>query len=52
MEESEMTTPPMEEAEGDAEMTPREVGTKYSKLRDLVERKGIDLMNILEKLKR
>jgi hypothetical protein len=43
---------PMQEAEGDAEMTPREVGTKDPDLRDLVEREGIDLPNILEQWKR
>jgi hypothetical protein len=34
---------PMQEAEGDAEMTPSEVGTEDPDLRDLVEREGIDL---------
>jgi hypothetical protein len=43
---------PMQEAKGDAEMTPREVGTKYPELKDLVEREGIYLMNILEQWKR
>jgi hypothetical protein len=43
---------PMQEAEGDAEMAPRELGTEYPKLRDLVQREGIDLMNILEQWKR
>jgi hypothetical protein len=43
---------PMQEAEGDAEMTPNEVGTEDPELRDLVEREGIDLMNILEQWKR
>jgi hypothetical protein len=33
-------------------MTPREVGTEDLKLRDLVEREGIDLTNILEQWKR
>jgi hypothetical protein len=42
----------MQDAEGDAEMTPREVGTKDPDLRDLVEREGIDLPNILEQWKR
>jgi hypothetical protein len=32
-------------------MTPREVGTEYPDLRDLVEREGIDLSNILEQWK-
>ena len=39
---------PMQEAEGDAEMTPSEVGTEDPNLRDLVEREGIDILNILE----
>jgi hypothetical protein len=43
---------PMQEAEGDAEMTPSEVGTEDPDLRDLVEREGIDLPNILEQWKR
>jgi hypothetical protein len=43
---------PMKEAKGDAEMTPSEVGTKDPDLIDLVEREGIDLLNILEKWKR
>jgi hypothetical protein len=42
----------MQEAEGDAEMTPSEVGTEDPELRDLVEREGIDLTNILEQWKR
>jgi hypothetical protein len=42
----------MQDAEGDAEMTPSEVGTEYPDLRDLVEREGIDLSNILEQWKR
>jgi hypothetical protein len=42
----------MQDGEGDAEMTLREVGTKYPDLRDLVEREGIDLSNILEQWKR
>jgi hypothetical protein len=42
---------PMQEVEGDVEMTPREVGTKYTDLRDLVEREGIDILNILEQWK-
>ena len=33
-------------------MTPSEVGTKDPDLRDLVEREGIDLPNILEQWKR
>jgi hypothetical protein len=43
---------PMQDAEGEVEMTSREVGTEYPELRDLVEREGIDIMNILEKWKR
>ena len=45
-------TTPMQEVEGDAEMIPSEVGTKDPDLRDLVERGGIDLSNILEQWKR
>jgi hypothetical protein len=43
---------PMQDAEGEVEMTPSEVGTEDLELRDLVEREGIDLMNILEQWKR
>ena len=43
---------PMKEAEGDVEMTPSKIGTKDPELRDLVEREGIDLTNILEQWKR
>jgi hypothetical protein len=43
---------PMQEEEGDVEMTPSEVGTEDLDLRDLVEREGIDLPNILEQWKR
>jgi hypothetical protein len=39
---------PMQEADGDAEMTPSEVGTEDPDLRDIVERERIDLPNILE----
>jgi hypothetical protein len=42
----------MQDAEGDAEMTLSEVGTEDPDLRDLVEREGIDLPNILEQWKR
>ena len=42
----------MQEVEGDAEMIPSEVGTKDPDLRDLMEREGIDLPNILEQWKR
>jgi hypothetical protein len=43
---------PMQEVDGDVEMTPSEVGTKDPDLRDIVEREGIDLPNILEQWKR
>jgi hypothetical protein len=43
---------PMQEADGDVEMTPSEVGTEDPDLRDIVEREGIDLPNILEQWKR
>ena len=43
---------PMQEADGDSEMTPSEVGIEDLDLRDIVERKGIDLPNILEQWKR
>jgi hypothetical protein len=43
---------PMQEVEGDAEMTPSKVGTEYPDLKDLVEREGIDLPEILEQWKR
>jgi hypothetical protein len=43
---------PMQEADGDVEMTPSEVGTEDHDLRDIVEREWIDLLNILEKWKR
>jgi hypothetical protein len=52
MEKSETDNTPMQEAEGDAEMTPSEVGTEDPDLRDLVEREGIDIPNILEQWKR
>jgi hypothetical protein len=42
----------MQEADEDAEMTPSEVGTEDPDLRDIVEREGIDLPNILEQWKR
>ena len=41
----------MQDAEGVAEMTQSKVGTKDPDLRDLVEREGIDLLNILEQWK-
>jgi hypothetical protein len=43
---------PMQDAEGDEEMTPSKVGTEYPDLRDLVEMEGTDLSNILEQWKR
>ena len=43
---------PMQDTEGEVEMTPREVDTEDLELRDLVEREGIDLTNILEQWKR
>jgi hypothetical protein len=43
---------PMQEAYEDAEMTPSEVGTENLDLRDIMEREGIDLLNILEQWKR
>jgi hypothetical protein len=46
------TPTPMQEANGDAEMTPSKVGTEYLDLRDIVESEGIDLSNILEQWKR
>jgi len=42
---------PMHEGDGDFEMTPSEVGTEDPNLRDIVEREGIDLQNILEQWK-
>ena len=39
---------PMQDAEGEVEMTPSKVGIEDPELRDLVEREGIDLTNILE----
>ena len=43
---------PMQEAEGETKMKPSEVGTEYLELRDLVEREGIYLTNILYQWKR
>jgi hypothetical protein len=43
---------PMHEGDGDSEMTPSEVGTEDPDLRDIVEREGIDLQNILEQWKK
>jgi hypothetical protein len=42
----------MQDAEGDVEMTPSEVGIEDPDLRDLVEREGIDLPHILEQWKK
>jgi hypothetical protein len=43
---------PMQEVDRDVDMTPSEVGTEDPDLRDIVEREGIDLPNILEQWKR
>jgi hypothetical protein len=43
---------PMQDIEGEVEMTPIKVGTEDPELKDLVEREGIDLTNILEQWKR
>jgi hypothetical protein len=43
---------PMQDVEGDAEMTPSELVTEDPDLRDLVEREGIDLPQLLEQWKR
>ena len=51
-EETRDTPTPMQEVDEDAEMTPSEVGTEDHDLRDIVEREGIDLPNILEQWKR
>ena len=42
----------MKEVERDVEMTPSEVGIEDTELRELEEREGIDLTNILEQWKR
>jgi hypothetical protein len=42
----------MQEAEGYSEMTPSEVGMEDPDLRDIMEREGIDLPNILEQRKK
>lgn len=42
------TNTPMQEVDEDSKMTPSEVGTEDLDLRDIVEREGIDLLNILE----
>jgi hypothetical protein len=51
-EETRDANTPMQEKDGDVEMTPSEVGTEDPDLRDIVEREGIDLPNILEQWKR
>jgi BMFP domain-containing protein YqiC len=51
-EETRYANTPMQEAEGDVEMTLRDIGTKDLDIKDIVEREGIDLPNILEKWKR
>jgi hypothetical protein len=43
---------PLHEGDGDSEMTPSEVGTEDPDLRDIIEREGIDLQNILEQWKK
>ena len=43
---------PMQEVDEDSKMTPSEVGTKDPNLKDIVEREGIYLPNILEQWKR
>ena len=45
------TNTPMQEVDVDTEMTASEVGTKDPNLRDIVEKEGIDLLNILEQWK-
>jgi hypothetical protein len=42
----------MQEVDGYSQMTPSEVGTEDRYLRDIMEREGIDLLNILEQWKR
>jgi hypothetical protein len=42
----------MQEADEDVKMTPSEVGMKDPNLKYIVEREGIDLLNILEQWKR
>jgi len=46
------TNTPMQEVDGDSKMTPSEVGTKDLDLRDIMEREGIVLLNILEQWKK
>jgi hypothetical protein len=43
---------PMQKAYIDSEITPSEVGIEDPDLKDIVEREGIDLSNILEQWKR
>jgi hypothetical protein len=42
----------MQEGDGDSEMTPSDIGTEDPYLRDIVEKEGIDLQNILEQWKK
>jgi hypothetical protein len=41
----------MQEGDGDSEMTPSDIGTEDPYLRDIIEKEGIDLQNILEQWK-
>jgi hypothetical protein len=43
---------PMQEGDGDSEMTPSEVRTEDPDLHDIMEREGIDLQNILDQWKK
>jgi hypothetical protein len=45
------TPTPMQQVDRDVEMTQSKVGTKDPDLRDILEREGIDLLNILEQWK-
>jgi hypothetical protein len=51
-EETKTPTPQCRRHAGDSEMTPSKVGTEDPDLRDIVEREGIDLLNILEQWKK
>jgi hypothetical protein len=46
------TNSPMQEGDGDFEMTPNEVRIEDPYLRDIVEREGINLRNIMEQCKK
>jgi hypothetical protein len=46
------TPTPMQKPNIDTKMTPSEVGIEDPDLKDIVEREGIDLLNILEQWKR